>query len=1039
MPRAAALAHGALFRRAPLAAVAVLAACAGGPRPRAAPRESAPSPSAAAFAAGSSRFVHALPEAGFWVTHDDALDRIVVEGARLEVAPSGQILRAAWDDDLLARADMIVGSIAAPAAEGGGFVHWTRTRLFRSTAFTGPIEPIAAGGDVIRGVRPGIVGLVVVTEAGPRALLDGGRRLGPFAEPSLLDVVAASPERAIRLDVFGRTAATFDGGRAWLDLSSSAGIVARAVSAEDGELGVETWQGRFLVGPGGKLAPAPLSTRSSLVKAFQIPWKGTRAERADGNYRETSPLQAAVLAGAALGDGTAYGVAEATLARVELATGRLISAARDGLDTGLECQPFPAGGDVLLACVWNRYQSVGGYALRASGGGLPVVERAFTDEGSFVADDDGALGYTGSCVAAPRFEDPDEAMRRFEGLDPTIPPVLCVRRATPGSPAAAEWVERAVDLEPGATLAAWIPHRDGTATALVIDGGALPAPVGSQPAREQGGVRVVRAPRAPAGLRWKASPFRQRARDGGLTIDQRFHERADGTIDAWLASEDEGALAVLTAVTVTREGTTSLHPLPPETSSMQGTGAFGAAISQRGELFETLDHGRSWRSAGPSPLPPALAAQGGCSALGCVLGPIVRLGWGPAAGLEVSVAIEPTPRPPPAPSLPTIACAPRGAPRPEVPPAPLPAKLKQTIATAWGDTIEIARDPAIPAAPSPTKVASPPAPAPSVAPAAAASASAGPRSPPPAAAAHALADKPTHALLFRQPLAPFAAARRLDLVAPELNVQRRSLVTPLLGAAGAVDLLLGFEPSEILVAGARALVTPSFEPRRFGGSSAGLTAAGLALGGDRSLVLGEVRRRLTLEDHRAAPAPPLFLGADREASSRRPMTLGRRDDGAAGVLVFDGAAPETVGVTPIDPGGGGLLAQLKLAPWSTAARGDDPRCKAPDPTAYRALVVLDPSAWLALDPRSLPGVTLGSKALAEVRWGRERVCLVALDAAVEDTRRRGDSARSLRLVVRWDGRGATPGGATGAPNGALSAPDLRQDLQCSLAPAEAAR
>ncbi len=137
-------------------------------------------------------------------------------------------------------------------------------------------------------------------------------------------------------------------------------------------------------------------------------------------------------------------------------------------------------------------------------------------------------------------------------------------------------------------------------------------------------------------------------------------------------------------------------------------------------------------------------------------------------------------------------------------------------------------------------------------------------------------------------------------------MQRRSLVTPLLGAAGAVDLLLGLEVSEILVTGARALVAPPFESRRYGGSSAGLTAAGLALGGDRSLVLGEVRRRLTLEDHRAAsPPPPLFLGADREASSHRPMTLGRRDDGAAGVLVFDGAAPETVGVTPIDPGGEG--------------------------------------------------------------------------------------------------------------------------------------
>ncbi len=276
----------------------------------------------------------------------------------------------------------------------------------------------------------------------------------------MLDVVAAGPERAIRLDVFGRAAATFDGGRAWLDLTASAGIAARAVSAEDGELGVETWQGRFLVGPGGKLAPAPPTTRGSTVKAFQIPWKGTRAERDGGNYRETSPLQAAVLAGAALGDGTAYGVAEATLARVELATGNSSPPRATAWTPGSSASPSPRA----PTCCWPA----SGTATRAPAATCCGPRAAGSRDraglhrrGSFVADDDGALGYTGSCVAAPRFDDPDESMRRFEGLDPTIPPVLCVRRAPPGSAAAAEWVERAVDLEPGAILAAWIPTATG--------------------------------------------------------------------------------------------------------------------------------------------------------------------------------------------------------------------------------------------------------------------------------------------------------------------------------------------------------------------------------------------------------------------------------------------------------------------------------------------------------------------------------------------------------------------------------------------------
>jgi hypothetical protein len=172
------------------------------------------------------------------------------------------------------------------------------------------------------------------------------------------------------------------------------------------------------------------------------------------------------------------------------------------------------------------------------------------------------------------------------------------------------------------------------------------------------------------------------------------------------------------------------------------------------------------------------------------------------------------------------------------------------------------------------------------------------------------------------------------------------------------------------------------------------------------------------------------------------MTLGRRDDGVQGVLVFDGAAPETVGVAPIDPAGAGVLALVKLAPWSTLTPASDPRCKAADPTAYRALVLLDPSTWLALDPPSLPGVSFAQKGLAEVRWGRSRVCLVALDAGVSDPRRRGDGARALRLVVRWDGAGEARGAAAPAPNGALRAGDLRQDLRCVVEPAstvEAAR
>jgi hypothetical protein len=160
------------------------------------------------------------------------------------------------------------------------------------------------------------------------------------------------------------------------------------------------------------------------------------------------------------------------------------------------------------------------------------------------------------------------------------------------------------------------------------------------------------------------------------------------------------------------------------------------------------------------------------------------------------------------------------------------------------------------------------------------------------------------------------------------------------------------------------------------------------------------------------------------------MTLGRREDGAVGVIVFDGNAPATVGVAEVERRGEGVLGFQKLAPWSKVVTADDPRCTAAR-DAYRALVVLDPSTWFELDPIRLPGVTFARQGLALVRWGKESVCLEALDAAVTDTRRRSDGPRQWSLVARWGGKGS---GAAKAVNAALRAPDLRQDLRCAVQP-----
>ena len=199
-------------------------------------------------------------------------------------------------------------------------------------------------------------------------------------------------------------------------------------------------------------------------------------------FQQTSPLAAAVAAGARVGDGTAIAVGQSYVLRVDLSTGKVVSAASGSIPNGLECQPMRAPDAVLFACTWQRYQSYGGYVLRHVEGGAPEVEKVFTDDGGFVADDHGAIGFTGACRVTPRLFDPEAQMRSMEEGEgvPAIPPVLCVRRA-PG-----DWVERRVDTGPGAAIVGWVPRLDGTAVALALS---------TDPCRPRGERAAPRGPR----------------------------------------------------------------------------------------------------------------------------------------------------------------------------------------------------------------------------------------------------------------------------------------------------------------------------------------------------------------------------------------------------------------------------------------------------------------------------------------------------------------------------------------------------------------
>jgi hypothetical protein len=894
--------------------------------------------------------------------------------------------------------------------------------------------------------------VLVVTDVGLRELLPGSHRLTPIAEPGLLDVVAATDTtRAARLDIFGRVSTSIDGGKSWMDLSPWAGIAVRSLAVGDREVMIDTWQGRYTLGADGKLGSLePSRGYVEPSRMFQIVFRGTRAterEEWPWGYRDATPLQAAVFAGVPVGDGTAIGVLQNAMARVDLESGKLVSVGSEWIPSGLLCQPVRADDGVLFACTWERYQGYGGYLLRSTSGKPPEPERAFTDDGMFAGDDVGALGFAGSCQAERRLFDPEDMSSREYNAEPVLKPVFCVRKTEgllPG--AAAEWVERSVDISDGSTLIAWVPRKDGTAIALLLSGDPLPERAhGAARVTEQGGVRVIRLYRdlEPYAFTRASSPMP--GRSSGVFVDKRFAARADGSIDGWLSPSQDEFPPVHLGVTILPDGRAEVHEMPPGMSTMTVTGDYGVALSVRGELYETTDHGRTWRFGGTSPVPPSMNNNaGGCSSLGCSIGAVVRLGWGDAKlAPRVSLAPIPIARDPWTGAA-LLQCSPAGSPAPITPPPAAPAGSKQTARTMYGEPVEIVRDQAVPEpAPNTAGPTAAPLMRGMLPPVGTAVPMAGP-------SANPAAGKPprsvttavlrTHSLVFRPPFELTAPPRRLNVTDASFKIVLPETVTPLLGpgagdAGVEVNLLIAGATSELLVAGDKVTSVPLFEQRRPINERYG--TAGLTLPGGHALLLGELRRRLAIEEHGASPSPPpLYLGVDRDGGRRRPMTLGRREDGAIGVIVFEGNAPATVGVAEVERRGEGVLGFQKLAPWSTVVTADDPRCAA-GRDAYRALVVLDASTWFELDPIRLPGVTFARQGLALVRWGKESVCLEALDASVTDTRRLSDGPRQWSLVARWGGKGGKGGKGNGAAkevNAALRAPDLRQDLRCAVQP-----
>lgn len=1043
-----------------LAAVACSACSAAGGPPAADPHEDG-QPKAVGIP-GNPRFFQVSSDDTYWITHDTSHDRVLSSGARLELSSTGEVLASAWETDKATAGDVLAGGLAVAPHLGGGYLFWSQSRVFRATDFTGPLVPISLGladpTDVnIRGLRNGLRSVMIATDAGPRALSPGATSAVAFPDPGVTDLAALDGSRALRVDAFGRTAWTIDGGKTWNDALQIVGTGVRNLAVSPDELWFETNNGRAVLGREGPLAEpdGPSYRYVDYQRPFQVVFKGTRADRDDQyspSYREYQPLQAAIASGVRFPDGSGFGVLRGAVVRVDLTTGKILSLATDWLPNGLECQPTQMGASILFACASEDYQSSGTYVLRSDGQEPPKVERLFTDDGAFISDDAGGFGFTGSCKAEPKFVDPDRYYGRYGGRygydgeeDPAtqVQAVMCVRRS------ADDWVERRLELDADTQLVAWIPRRDGTAVALVRGTGrgeALPdLAVDSQRETSQNGVRVVRLFREVEGWSWSPQQVRTyySRNQGQQLIDRRYRALDDGSIVGWLATsemEDRYTPVARWAGAVLRPGgRTEIFELPATPVAMATGGPFGLLTTREGKLFETTDRGRSWRAAGRTALTPT-TMQGTCTIEGCALSTGARAGWGTSAMTPQVNEEKREELPKPKTVTPVLVCEPQGMPKAEESTtspaaATLGSQAKVSIQTTFGATLEMIRetpDALSSASPYSRYGYPPPPPVATAAPSASAAAS--------SKAKAKAAPTRTHTLVLRPPLDPLAPIARLNATNATLGYRNRGVAIPLLGPGLDVSFLFYADQTEALADRNDIVTMPQFDTRRYYyyyGDNTGV-APGIRTANAKATLLGDNRRRSALEEHGYSPQKPAFYFAfDREVNRRRGLTLGRRDDGGTGILVLDSAAPEMVGVAPFDRVATTLGDITKLAAWSTIVTADDPVCRA-DKKGYRAIVPVDPALWFTLDATALPGVTLAKQGIALVRWSEERVCLEAIDVAVNDPRRRPDAATGENLVIRWgpsptakapSKEVALPAGKT---VGALRSLELMQPLACSL-------
>lgn len=962
--------------------------CASKPAPRAAAARKAASPpverrgSSWYYAYRHDLYVaqRAAPSDG----KGSALDHVLVAGARFVANRSGRIEAAAWEHASVL-GERLSGTHAVLPSLGGGFVHFAgtgdRSTLFASREFTGPLEPIAELDLPLRGARNGPSSVVLLSDWGPVAFDARAKRLIDVGLPALGDVVSLDGKVAVWLDLFARAHVTRDGGGSWQDVHKELGLPVRGLSATPTEVLLDTGVGRGRLRVDGKLvAPTEGYFRGyyDYQRPFQLQLPGMGQDGTGDAYwghyafRESPAAAIAIESGVPLGDGRALGARRGAIFLVDQTSGELLELHMDWANGTNECEvlsvePVPADPrakprELLYLCHYDDGETWGRCVLRGEGASPPSLERCFDGAGSFVHTDEGGLAFVGSCAEGEG--EPDDGGRYRWDPRPAPMDKVCARRGR------GDWVERHLELDADETVEAWVPARGGQVTALVRPSGlslpnAVPARARARrPRTVEEGVRVLR-PKLPRGWAFGGTSF---GYDGGweLSVDRRFGVDADGSVWAWVSpsSEEEGhnrwsapSLGVRSPARISPDGDVELLGSPAGARFASTGGRYGVAVLESGALLETVDHGLSWQPAGDYPLSPDAGTSGrggsGCSEMGCQLGFVSRLGWGPSElPIHATRAGAPLLPPPRAARRPRLTCRAAG------PPAPIAAARQPNstrVSTGWGDTFTLIHETDDPAA--------------------------------------IKTDEPllsTGTFVYWPPLELDREPRRIN--GTNLPKQPgRAQALALVDAAGKVSLLVQGDGAEALVEGAE--VVGFKTERRWGGY--GATMTGVRLGRERGLTVSERNGRTGVEMRGPPPIPPLFaFGSARQIVGRRPISLGVSKDGTPAVVVVDPSPSRPAALALLSGAGAALDRIEQAAGFADAKPADDPACEKLD--GVRTLVPLLGADWLEVGGDFHLQLGPRQNGLALVRWTPKLVCVEAVHVSGTTD---GDP---LTIVARFD-------------------------------------